>query len=62
MFVLLFLYLQLKRLAELEELLGEQDTALGKASFKHHKLLTDMKNLKDEAEQNIKNLKTEIKR
>jgi len=40
----------LKRLAEVEEMLDEQDTALGTASVKHHKLLTDMKNLKEEAE------------
>ena len=46
----------------MEELLGEQDNALGTASAKHHKLLTGMKNLKEEAEANIKTLKTEIKR
>jgi len=43
-------------------MLDEQDTALGTASVKHHKLLTDMKNLKEEAEGNIVALKAEMKR
>ena len=43
-------------------MVGEQDTALGTASAKHHKLLVNMRSLKEEAEENIKMLKNEMKR
>lgn len=51
---------QLKRLAELEEMVDEQDNALGTASHKYRKGLEDLKNLKLEAEENIKILKQQM--
>lgn len=43
-------------------MLDEQDTALGTASVKHHRMLDDIKQLKNEAEGNIKVLRQQLKK
>ena len=54
--------IQLQRLSELEEMVEEQDNALGTASSKHHNMLAGIKRLKSEAEDNILVLKQQLKK
>jgi len=52
---------QLHRLSELEDMLSEQDNALGTASEKYRQGKQEIKVLRDEAEDNIKRLKQQLK-
>lgn len=61
-FVILYCFLQLSRLSELEEMVAEQDNALAVAAEKYKKSRNEIIKMKKDHEEELNNLKQQMAR
>ena len=61
-FVILYYFLQLSRLSELEEMVAEQDNALAVAAEKYKKSRNEISKMKKDHEEELNNLKQQMAR